>query len=57
MGLFDLLRFFKRIRIGFLVLIVTKDLKFIIVLKELDVIWSHSDDYRSQKIMRNAWRI
>ncbi len=40
-GLFDLLQFFKWIRIGFLMLVVTKDLKFI-ALKGLDVIFSHS---------------
>ena len=39
--LFDLLQFFKWIRIGFVMLVVTKDLKFI-VLKGLDVIFSHS---------------
>ena len=38
-GLFDLLQFFKSIRIGYLMLVVTKDLKSI-VLKELDVIFS-----------------
>ncbi len=40
-NLFDLLQFFKWIRIGFVMLVVTKDLKFI-VLKGLDVIFSHS---------------